>query len=176
MFTRTINIARYIHVFFKTSNIKTKTHIIKTNMLSAFINAQFRKLQSHPPFLCVIRFNTNWKYAFCLYQVWMSNDNHYQNHLIKIDHVLLCDHGCQLTYRQNLKDVGCPTKWRKGSIRQTLQVRVTSDTQKSQSYDWHKWRCSLWRNVNSHTIVGHRTSFQAICRCVSWWTFHWHKI
>jgi len=40
----------------------------------------------------------------------MSNEIHYQNHLVKIDHVLLCDHGWQLTYRQDLKRRRMPYK------------------------------------------------------------------
>ena len=54
---------------------------------------------------------------------------------------------------QNLKWCLCPTKRRESSLRQTLQVRVTSDTQKIQSSDWPKWR-TLWRNVNSRILSG----------------------
>ena len=61
-------------------------------------------------------------------------------------------------------DVQCPTKWRGSSLRQTLQVRVTSDTQKIQL----KWRCTLWGSVNFHIFVGHQMSFQAVCRYVNW--------
>ena len=62
-----------------------------------------------------------------------------------------------------------PTKWAESSLRQTLQVRVTSDTQKIQySDDWLKWRCTLWRNVNFRIFVGHRTSFQAVCQYVNY--------
>ena len=35
---------------------------------------------------------------------------------------------------------------------QTLQVHITCDTQKIQSSDWPKWRCTLWRNVNSRLL------------------------
>jgi len=52
-------------------------------------------------------------------------------------------------------------------LRQTLQVRVTSDTQKIQSSDWPKWRCTLWRSVNYRVFVGHQTSFQQVCRYVN---------
>jgi len=65
-------------------------------------------------------------------------------------------------------DVQCPTKWRESSLRQTLQVRVTSDTQIIQSSDWPNLRCTLWRNINSRIFVGHRTSFQAVCQYVNY--------
>jgi len=45
---------------------------------------------------------------------------------------------------------------------QTLHVRVASDTQKIQSSDWPKCRCTLWRYVNPRIFVGHRTLFQAV--------------
>ena len=48
-----------------------------------------------------------------------------------------------------------------------LEVRVTSSNQKIQSSNLPKWHCTLWRNINSHIIVGHRTSFQAVCRYVN---------
>jgi len=60
-----------------------------------------------------------------------------------------------------------PIKWRKSSLRQTLQVRVTSDTQKIQSSDWPKCRCMLWRKVNSSVLVGHQRSFQQVCQYVN---------
>jgi len=49
------------------------------------------------------------------------------------------------TYIENIKNLQMcltlgtsPTKWRASSLRQTLQMRVTSDTQKIQSSDWPK--------------------------------------
>jgi len=56
-------------------------------------------------------------------------------------------------------------------------VRVASDhTQNTQSSDWPKRRCTLWRNGSSHVFVGHLTSFQAFCWCVKWplnsWNFN----
>ena len=75
---------------------------------------------------------------------------------------------CKLHIDRTWNDVRCPTKWRESSIRQTLQVRVTSDAQKIQSSDWPKWHCTLWHNVNFCIFVGHRTSFQAVCRYVNY--------
>ena len=39
---------------------------------------------------------------------------------------------------------------------------------KIQSFDWPKWHCMLWGNINSHIFVGHRTSFQACSRYVNY--------
>jgi len=72
-----------------------------------------------------------------------------------------------LTYRQILKWRRCPTKRRECSLCPILQVRITNNTQKIQSSDWPKWRCTLWRNVNSCVFVRHRTSFLAFCRYVN---------
>jgi len=78
----------------------------------------------------------------------------------------------------------CPTLWqmREWALRQTLQVRVTNETQKNPSSDWPKWRCTLWRYVTSRLVATkrhfiwsdkravytslseHRTSFEAFCR------------
>jgi len=80
---------------------------------------------------------------------------------------LLIQTSMQLTYRQTCwNDVRCPTKWRESPLRQPLQVRVSSDSQKIQSLDWPKWRCALWRNVSFRIFVGHRLSFQVVCRNV----------
>ena len=49
----------------------------------------------------------------------------------------------QLTYQQNLKWRSMPDKMAENSLCQTLQVCVTSDTQKIQSFDWPKWRFTL---------------------------------
>jgi len=65
-------------------------------------------------------------------------------------------------------DARCPTKWRESLLCQTLQVRVTNDTQKIQSSYWPKWCCTLWHNVNFRVFVGHRRSFQVVCRYVNW--------
>jgi len=85
-------------------------------------------------------------------------------------------------------DVRCPTKWRESSIRQTLQVRVTSGTQNIQYSAWPTWCCTLWRKVNSRIFVGQRTSFQAVCRyvycvfgfriisCYLWWRWLSSKV
>jgi len=58
-----------------------------------------------------------------------------------------------LTFRQNLNWRQIPNKMAGNSFRQTLHVRVTSDTQKIQFY-WSSWRCTLWLNVNSRISSG----------------------
>ena len=62
-----------------------------------------------------------------------------------------------LTYRQNTwNDVRCPTKWRESSLRQTLQVRVTSDTQNIPSSGWpkhrHKKFICLWAQITLYVM------------------------
>jgi len=49
----------------------------------------------------------------------------------------------------------CPVlrQMREIALRQTLLVRVTSDTQKIQSSDCLKWRWTLWRDVHFHLFV-----------------------
>jgi len=51
----------------------------------------------------------------------------------------------QLTYRQNAwNDVQFMLpQMRESALSQTLQVRITSDTQKIQPFDCTKWRCTL---------------------------------
>jgi len=39
-------------------------------------------------------------------------------------------------------------------------VHLTSYTQKIQSFDWPKWCCMLWRNVNSRLLLGIRHNFK----------------
>jgi len=70
---------------------------------------------------------------------------------------------------QSLKWHPMPDKMAGSSLRQTLQVCVNTDTQKVQSSDWPKWCCMLWHNVNSCVFVGHRVSFQQVCRYVNSW-------
>ena len=41
-----------------------------------------------------------------------------------------------------------------------LQVRVSSDNKKIQSSDWPKWRCTLWRSVNSRILSGIERHFR----------------
>ena len=100
---------------------------------------------------------------------WETSKSCTMNNYWRIDSpfYVIADKRWELTYRQNLKWRPIPTKWRECSLCQTLQVRVTSDTLKIQSSDWPKWRCALWRNINNRIFVGHRTSFQAVCRHVN---------
>jgi len=42
---------------------------------------------------------------------------------------------------------------RESTLRQTLHVRIASDTQKIQSSDWPKWCCTLWCYVNSRLLL-----------------------
>jgi len=57
-----------------------------------------------------------------------------------------------------------PDKMAESLLRQTLQVRETSDAQKIQSSDRPKWCYTLWHNVKNRIFVGNQTSFQAVCR------------
>ena len=92
---------------------------------------------------------------------------------IQIDMVLLPSNNQRIDRTWN--DVRCPKTWREISLRQTVQLRVTSDTQKIQSSDWPKWRFTLWRNGNSRIVVVHRTTIQAVhvCRYVNFRSILW---
>jgi len=66
----------------------------------------------------------------------------------------------ELTYWQNLKRRQMPDEMAGKFVRQILQVRITSDTQKIQSFDWPKWGCKLWHNLNSCILLGIEGNFK----------------
>jgi len=97
-------------------------------------------------------------YVTCTCNVWgIELSRHFVGHRALFQVLLIH----LLPYWQNLKLLQLLTKLQLNLLHQTLQGRVNQWYPKIQSSDWPKWRCTLWRNVNSCIFVRHWMSFQA---------------
>jgi len=89
-------------------------------------------------------------------RVYFADNSHtkFKRHLITV------------TYRQNLKWRPMPDK-KPGKHFTSNITSARNQWYSKDSVFLPKWRCTLWRNVLFRVFVGHRTSFQAVCRYVN---------